>query len=78
MGHGTCASIDCVVGLLYILIPPFRVDKRFYSPAIIDRWVVVVYERQQRFNQQSADEMTSGLLTSCRDVGMGHMFIVIY
>jgi eukaryotic translation initiation factor 2C len=47
-----------------------RVDKRFYKPASIDRWVVVVYERQQRFNQQSADEMTAGLMASCRDVGM--------
>jgi len=46
-----------------------RVDKRFYKPAAIERWVVVVYERQQRFNQQSADEMTAGLLASCRDVG---------
>ncbi|KIM90880.1 hypothetical protein PILCRDRAFT_811377 [Piloderma croceum F 1598] len=46
------------------------VDKRFYKPASIDRWVVVVYERQQRFNQQSADEMTAGLMASCRDVGI--------
>ena len=46
-----------------------RVDKRFYKPAVIERWVVVVYERIQRFNQQNADEMTAGLLASCKDVG---------
>lgn len=52
------------------LIPHFRVDKRFYKPAAIERWVVVVYERQQRFNQAAADEMVSGLLASCRDCGI--------
>lgn len=46
------------------------VDKRFFRPATIERWVIVVYERQQRFNQQAADEMTAGLLASCRDVGI--------
>lgn len=46
-----------------------RIDKRFYRPASIDRWIVVVYERQQRFNQQAAQDMIDGLLRSCSDVG---------
>ncbi|EGO01883.1 hypothetical protein SERLA73DRAFT_177463 [Serpula lacrymans var. lacrymans S7.3] len=46
------------------------VDKRFYRPASIDRWVVVVYERQARFNQQAAQEMISGLMSSCASVGI--------
>lgn len=52
-----------------------RVDKRFFRPATIDRWVIVVYERLQRFTQQNADEMTAGLLASCRDVGMPYSLI---
>jgi hypothetical protein len=48
----------------------FRVDKRFIKPAVIERWAVVVYERQQRFAQQQADEMIKGLIASCEQVGM--------
>ncbi|KAF8138405.1 argonaute-like protein [Boletus edulis] len=46
------------------------IDKRFFRPANIDRWMVVIYERQQRFNQQAAQDMIDGLLRGCRDVGM--------
>ncbi|KAN0097521.1 Piwi domain containing protein [Tylopilus felleus] len=46
------------------------IDKRFFRPATIERWMVVIYERQQRFNQQAAQDMIDGLLRSCRDVGM--------
>ena len=46
-----------------------RIDKRFFRPASIERWIVVVYERQQRFNQQAAQDMIDGLLRCCRDVG---------
>lgn len=46
-----------------------RIDKRFYNPAAIDRWIVVVYERQQRFNQQSAQDMIAGLVQGCTEVG---------
>ncbi|KAF9226544.1 argonaute-like protein [Gyrodon lividus] len=46
------------------------IDKRFFRPASIERWLVVVYERQQRFNQQAAQDMINGLLQSCKDVGI--------
>ncbi|KAH0839868.1 argonaute-like protein [Lanmaoa asiatica] len=46
-----------------------KIDKRFYRPASIERWIVVIYERQQRFNQQAAQDMIDGLLRSCNDVG---------
>ncbi|KAI5983309.1 argonaute-like protein [Pisolithus marmoratus] len=47
-----------------------RVDKRFFRPATIDRWIVVVYERQQHFTQQSAQDVINGLVQCCCDVGM--------
>jgi len=47
-----------------------RIDKRFYNPAAIDRWIVVVYERQQRFGQQAAQDMIAGLVQGCTEVGM--------
>ncbi|KAJ8580661.1 argonaute-like protein [Rhizopogon salebrosus TDB-379] len=46
------------------------IDKRFFKPAAIERWIVVIYERQQRFNQQSAQDMIDGLLRSFKDVGI--------
>ncbi|KAH9951622.1 argonaute-like protein [Amylocystis lapponica] len=46
------------------------IDKQFFLPAKIDRWVVVVYEREQRFNQNTAREMVQGLITACRAVGI--------
>lgn len=46
------------------------IDKKFYSPASIDKWVVVVYERQQRFNANNVREMVEGFVAACRDVGM--------
>ena len=46
------------------------VDKKFFKPVAIDRWVVVVYEQQRRFNEGAANDMIQGLVNSCRDVGI--------
>lgn len=46
------------------------VDKRFFKPVAIERWVVVIYERQARFNENAARDMVNGLVGSCRDVGI--------
>ncbi|KIJ20240.1 hypothetical protein PAXINDRAFT_68597 [Paxillus involutus ATCC 200175] len=46
------------------------IDKRFFRAAAIERWAVVIYERQQRFNQQAAQDMIKGLVHGCTEVGM--------
>ncbi|KAJ6539414.1 argonaute-like protein [Mycena capillaripes] len=46
------------------------VDKKFFKPVAIDRWVVVIYEQQRRFNEGAANDMINGLCGSCRDVGI--------
>ncbi|KAJ7180150.1 argonaute-like protein [Mycena crocata] len=46
------------------------VDKKFFKPVSIDRWVVVIYEQQRRFNEGAAQDMINGLVGSCRDVGI--------
>jgi len=46
-----------------------RVDKRFFRPVEILRWVVVIYEQQRRFGETAAREMINGLVASCSDVG---------
>ncbi|KAF9009003.1 argonaute-like protein [Cyathus striatus] len=45
------------------------VDKRFYKPVAVDRWVVVIYETERRFDRLAAGDMISGLINSCREVG---------
>ncbi|KZT65768.1 argonaute-like protein [Daedalea quercina L-15889] len=50
------------------------VDKKFYSPAKFERWVVVVYENDRRFNQQTAQGMVQGLLSACDAVGIAVRF----
>ncbi|KAF9247291.1 argonaute-like protein [Melanogaster broomeanus] len=46
------------------------IQRRFFRPATIDRWVVVVYERQGRFTQQAAQDLVTGILQSCGEVGI--------
>ncbi|KAG6866468.1 hypothetical protein C0991_003986 [Blastosporella zonata] len=54
-----------------VLRPPtLKIDKRFFRPAEVTEWCVVVYERQNRFGEQQARDMVAGLTASCRDVGI--------
>ncbi|PCH41081.1 Piwi-domain-containing protein [Wolfiporia cocos MD-104 SS10] len=46
------------------------VNRRFFQPCTITRWVVVVYERQNRFNDRTAQEMIRGLLEAARNTGI--------
>lgn len=44
-------------------------DKRFFTPADIERWVVVVYEQQRRFDSRTVGEMVQGILDGAASVG---------
>lgn len=46
-----------------------RIDKKFYRPVEIARWIVVVYADQSRFAPPIAQEMVGGLVNGCRKVG---------
>jgi len=46
------------------------IDKRLFQPRSIDRWVVVIYERQGRFSDAVASEMVRGLVAGCKSVGI--------
>ncbi|RDB22690.1 Protein argonaute-2 [Hypsizygus marmoreus] len=46
------------------------VDKRFFRPAEITGWVVIVYEQQRRFGENNAQSMIAGLTASLQDVGI--------
>ena len=45
------------------------IDKKFYKPATITKWVVVIYDRVQRFGEAQAKEMVKGLMDACAQVG---------
>ena len=46
-----------------------RIEKQFYQASRIDRWAMMVYERPQRFNQDTARGVARGLVEACRAVG---------
>ncbi|KAH9914769.1 argonaute-like protein [Epithele typhae] len=46
------------------------IDKKFWKSALIKRWVVVVYEREQRYNRNTAGEMVQGLLFALNAAGV--------
>lgn len=54
--------------ILFNFIP--RRDKKFYRPATIKRWVVVIYERQARFKPDLATEMVQSFIQGAQSVGM--------
>ena len=55
-----------------------RIDKRFYRTGeAIRRWVMVIFETQQRFPPQAAQECMRGLVNSCRDVGKQWLILYI-
>lgn len=45
------------------------IDKKLYKPASIQRWIVVIYERKQRFSESAADDMVGGLRKATSDMG---------
>ncbi|KAI6134569.1 hypothetical protein EV401DRAFT_1906728 [Pisolithus croceorrhizus] len=49
------------------------IDKRFFRHATTHRHIVVVYECQRRFNQQSAQDMIARFVQRCRDFGESYL-----
>ncbi|EIM88070.1 argonaute-like protein [Stereum hirsutum FP-91666 SS1] len=47
------------------------IDKKVYKPGVVvDRWVVVIYEREQRFNMQAVEDMIAGFTSACNALGV--------
>lgn len=55
--------------VLYRVNQPSRVDKKFYRPAIIRKWAIIIYETQQRFNAAAADRLVKDLVRGARARG---------
>jgi hypothetical protein len=69
MEHGTCTLSVEVLQLIHGFTISCRIDKKFFRPIEIQRWVVVIYADQRRFSANTAAEMVTGLLAGCRSVG---------
>ena len=40
-----------------------------FTPTSVAHWMIIIYERQQRFNEQVANQMASDLVRACEAVG---------
>ena len=40
-----------------------------FSPSSVAHWMVIIYERQQRFNDQVANQMAHDFAKGCEAVG---------
>lgn len=45
------------------------IDKKLYRPAAIQRWIVIIFERPQRFSQNAAEDMINGLRNATTNMG---------
>lgn len=54
---------------LLILIQILRVDKKFYRPATIRKWVVIIYESQQRFSNAAAERLVTDIVRGAQARG---------
>lgn len=78
MEVGTCGS-DVVRMCRLVLIKSFnRVDKKFYRAAELRKWVVVIYETQQRFNAAAADRLVKDLVRGARARGMDTIYLLVH
>ena len=39
------------------------------QPSQVPTWMVIIYERQQRFNEQAANQVVNDLVRACEVVG---------
>ncbi|KAH9938191.1 argonaute-like protein [Fomitopsis serialis] len=46
------------------------VDKKFFLPCVINRWIVVVFERKARFEEDLLQGMVRNLVSACKAVGI--------
>jgi len=48
-------------------------ETKFFQPCDIRGWCIVIFERQQRFNEQACKDMIQGLVKATREVGITGM-----
>jgi hypothetical protein len=63
------------VRLPFVDLPPDltslseSIDKRMFTASRVPNWMVIIYERQPRFNEQTANQMAADLVRGCEAVG---------
>lgn len=57
-------------GSPFDLTTPYRrIDKRMFTPSEVPNWMIIIYERPQRFSEQVANQLATDLVTGCEAVG---------
>jgi hypothetical protein len=67
--HGTCGFFHYGWPMLRNDARIRRIDKLMYQPVDFPNWMVIIYERQPRFNSHAANEMIRGFVNGCHAVG---------
>ncbi|KAH9965910.1 argonaute-like protein [Russula dissimulans] len=72
MYHQSSKQPDVAAVLLFALRSDntWRIGKRMFSPCQVPNWMVIIYERQVRFNESAANQMVSDLVKACKAVGI--------
>ena len=69
MDLGICGSPPFLGRVDVLIAVSCRVDKRFYKPQPIHRWVVAIFESQARFPPPAVNDMMKSLVDGCQEVG---------
>jgi eukaryotic translation initiation factor 2C len=46
------------------------IDKRMFNPSEVPNWILIIYERLQRFTEQVANQLATDLVNGCEAVGI--------
>ena len=56
----------------------YRRDKKLFKPATVKTWVIVIYESQGRFRQDTARDMARGFIEGATSVGKCIILCIIF
>ena len=61
-----------------VLTMTYRRDKKLFKPATVKTWVIVIYESQGRFRQDTARDMARGFIEGAISVGKCIHYIIFF
>lgn len=69
MEHVSTIYVLYVQRNLLTFFSSFRAANKLHTPTAIDKWIVVSFEGQRRFNQEAAMRVVTDFVTGCISVG---------
>ena len=69
MAHGICELRGSDLALSYNNTHLRRLDRKMFKSVEVPNWVVLIYERQHRFRQDTLRQVVTELVKACVAVG---------